>query len=77
MDKRLAKRHKRQVSRAKDQIRLSEPDVRTPEQLKAARETSRAVTGFHNDPQAHYSNQPIRNSTGPAAESGESERSGP
>ena len=41
MDKRLQKRHKRQVARAKEHIRLSEPDLRTPEQIKAAREASR------------------------------------
>jgi hypothetical protein len=39
---RLAKRHKRQVSRAKARVKLSEPDLRTPEQIKAAREASRA-----------------------------------
>jgi hypothetical protein len=41
MDKRLAKRHKRQVARAKEHIKLSEPDVRTPEQIAAAKEASR------------------------------------
>lgn len=41
MDKRLAKRHKRQVSRAKEHAKTSEPDVRTPEEIKAAREASR------------------------------------
>jgi len=41
MDKRLVKRHKRQVMRAKERVRLSEPDVRTPEQIRAARELSR------------------------------------
>jgi len=41
MDKRLAKRHKRQVERARAKIRVSEPDVRTPEQIAAARELSR------------------------------------
>jgi hypothetical protein len=41
MDKRLAKRHKRQVSRARDHVKLSEPDVRTPEQIAAARVASR------------------------------------
>jgi hypothetical protein len=41
MDKRLAKRHKRQVSRAKERVKLSEPDLRTPEQIKAARDASR------------------------------------
>jgi hypothetical protein len=45
MDKRLAKRHKRQVSRAKEHVKLSEPDVRTPEQIKAAREASRPDGG--------------------------------
>jgi hypothetical protein len=44
MNKRLLKRHKRQVSRAKERIRLSEPDVRPPEQIRAAREASRAAT---------------------------------
>jgi len=41
MDKRLAKRHKRQVSRAREKVKLSEPDVRTPEQVEAARLASR------------------------------------
>src|SRR5260370_345125 len=41
MDKRLAKRHKRQVAREKLHVKLSEPDVRTPEQIKEAREKSR------------------------------------
>jgi hypothetical protein len=45
MDKRLAKRHKRQVTRAKERIKLSEPDLRTPEQIKAARDASRATRG--------------------------------
>jgi hypothetical protein len=44
MNKRLEKRHKRQVSRAKERVAESLPDIRTPEQLKAARESSRAVT---------------------------------
>jgi hypothetical protein len=41
MNKRLLKRHKREVSRAKSHVKVSEPDVRTPEQIKAAREASR------------------------------------
>ena len=45
MDKRLAKRHKRQVTRAKQKLKLSEPDLRTPEEIKTARETSRASIG--------------------------------
>jgi hypothetical protein len=52
MDKRLMKRHKRQVARARDRVRLSEPDVRTPEQLKASQEASRpgGVRGNHLPP---------------------------
>src|SRR4051812_12961231 len=45
MDKRLAKRHKRQVARAKVHSTTSEPDVRTREQIEAAREASRPDTG--------------------------------
>lgn len=41
VDKRLAKRHKRKVARAKERVRVSEPDVRTPDEIKAAREASR------------------------------------
>jgi hypothetical protein len=44
MDKRLAKRHKRQVARAKKNAKQSEPDVRTQEQIEAAREASRPET---------------------------------
>ena len=45
MDKRLAKRHKRQVTRARERVKLSEPDLRTPEQIQAAREASRPASG--------------------------------
>lgn len=41
MDKRLAKRHKRQVLRSREKVRLSEPDLRTPDQMVAARLASR------------------------------------
>jgi hypothetical protein len=57
MDKRLAKRHKRQVARAKEHVKLSEPDLRTPEQIKAARDASRATRGG-NSPDSN-----VRNST--------------
>ena len=52
MDKRLAKRHKRQVSRAKERVAVSEPDLRTPEEIKADREASRPVgrTNVSNGP---------------------------
>ena len=45
MNKRLEKRHKRQVSRARERVKVSEPDVRTPEQVRAAREASRPGGG--------------------------------
>ena len=66
MDKRLAKRHKRQVSRAKQQIRVSEPDVRTPEQVQAAQEASRPVNARRNGVQANYSSPSVRNHAGAA-----------
>ena len=54
MNKRIQKRHKRQVARAKQRIRLSEPDLRTPEQIRAAREATRPAAGRRNDPHPHY-----------------------
>jgi hypothetical protein len=45
MNKRLDKKHKRQVNRAKENKQTSQPDVRTHEQIEAARQTSRAVSG--------------------------------
>ncbi len=54
MDKRLMKRHKRQVERAKAHVKLSEPDVRTPEQIDAAREASRPAVSRRNDSNASY-----------------------
>lgn len=45
MDKRVAKRHKRQVARAKLHSKQSEPDVRTREQIEAARDASRPEAG--------------------------------
>ena len=46
MNKRLLKRHKRQVARAHDRVKLSEPDVRTTEQIQADREASRPAGGW-------------------------------
>jgi hypothetical protein len=54
MNKRLEKRHKRQVLRAKERVKVSEPDVRTPEQLAAARELSRSMVGRPADPHSNY-----------------------
>ncbi len=55
MNKRLTKRHNRQISRAKARVRLSEPDVRTPEEIRAAKDASRPVGGWGNAAKAHYS----------------------
>ena len=68
MNKRLLKRHQRQVARAKERIKLSEPDVRTPEELAAAREASRTVANRRTDPRPHYST-PSPNRDRPAATS--------
>lgn len=54
MDKRLMKRHKRQVARARERVKVSEPDLRTPEQVSAAKEISRSVTGQHEVPRPPY-----------------------
>jgi len=71
MDKRLAKRHKRQVTRERERVKLSEPDLRTPEQIKAAREASRATRGSSGDSSARNSMPSFRNThvqgTGSAA----------
>jgi hypothetical protein len=50
MDKRLAKRHKRQVARARESVKVSEPDVRTHEQIEAARDASRPDLSRNADP---------------------------
>lgn len=65
MDKRLAKRHKRQVSRAKEHVKLSEPDLRTPEQIKAARDASRATRGGGNEGSLSKSAPAFRNIKAP------------
>jgi len=46
MDKRLAKRHKRQVARKKEHIKISEPDVRTPEEIKTILGPGGAMEAF-------------------------------
>jgi len=69
MDKRLMKRHQRQVARAKERVKLSEPDLRTPEQVSAARETSRSVAGQHDVPRAPYAAASVPNQASPAADS--------
>ena len=59
MDKRLAKVHKRKVARAKERVRLSEPDFRTEDQIKAARDASKRIAG--------RSASPFRSSPAPVA----------
>ena len=64
MNQRLAKRHKRQVSRAKERLRFSEPDLRTPEQIKAARDASRPADARNREANVH---KPIPSSGGSRA----------
>jgi len=74
MDKRLAKRHKRQVSRERGKVRLSEPDLRTPEQIEAARDASRHDGARGTQPKLAAAGPGFRNalatSTGSAAKTG-------
>ncbi len=67
--KRLQKRHDRHVSRAKAGAKVSEPDVRTPEQIEAAREASRPAASRMKDPNAHYTSPSVRNKGGGATKS--------
>jgi hypothetical protein len=48
MNKRLEKKHKRHVSRAKENKQTSQPDVRSHEQIEAARQASRSVNAAGN-----------------------------
>jgi hypothetical protein len=65
MDKRLQKRHKRQVARAKEHVKLSEPDLRTPEQIQAAREASGSTDLRGKGTTAQKRAPSFRNSHGP------------
>lgn len=69
MNKRLLKRHKRQVARAKGHMKLSEPDVRTPEQVRAAREASRPAGGWRSGGHGLYETPPVQEHAHPPAES--------
>jgi hypothetical protein len=68
MNKRILKRHKRQVARARERGGLTEPDLRTSEQVAAAREVSRSIASRHSLPHVHYSSPSIRNPAGRSAE---------
>ena len=68
MNKRLEKRHKREVARARQRVQVSEPDVRTPEQIRAARDASRPpgrrsdiVGGPHPAARMRHVNTPATN----------------
>jgi hypothetical protein len=63
MNKRILKRHQRRVSRAREQIRLSQR-----EQVGAAREVSRSVASRHSLPHVHYATPWIQNSAGCSGE---------
>jgi hypothetical protein len=69
LNKRLLKRHKRQVARAKEHVKLSEPDLRTPEQITAAREAGRSAGGRREGPQGLSAMPSLRKHTGAAAHS--------
>jgi hypothetical protein len=66
MNKRLLKRHKRQVSRARQHVKVSEPDLRTPEQVTAAREESRSVGSRRDALREPYTSLSIRHPAPPA-----------
>jgi hypothetical protein len=68
MNKRLLKRHKRQVARAKDRKRLSEPDLRTPEQVRAAREAGRAATDRRTGVHPRHSTSPAQSNAAGGAD---------
>jgi|APIni6443716594_1056825.scaffolds.fasta_scaffold1510806_1 hypothetical protein len=69
MNKRLTKRHKREVARAKQKATVSQPDVRTPEEIRAAKEASRPVGGWGNSAGARFSKSSARDHAGPSAHS--------
>jgi len=60
MDKRLEKRHKRQVTRARLKVKTSEPDVRTQEQIEAARAASQAKVSHGDSPKVAGSSTSFR-----------------
>jgi hypothetical protein len=73
MDKRLEKRHKRQVARAREHVKVSEPDVRTPEQIKAAREASQSFGDHRHGPLPPYVTRGGQPESAPAEETPEEE----
>jgi hypothetical protein len=45
MNKRLLKRHKRRVCRARQPVKVLKPDLKTPERAATAREPGRSLAG--------------------------------
>jgi hypothetical protein len=69
LNKRLLKRHKRQVARAKEHVKMSEPDLRTPEEITAAREAGRSAGGRRQGSETQSAVQAPRRHAGAAAHS--------
>ena len=69
MNKRLLKRHKRQVARAKEHVKMSEPDLRSPEQITAAREAGRSAGARRGGSEAPSAMPSLRRHSGAAAHS--------
>ena len=68
MNKRLQKRHERQVARAKERAKVSEPDVRTPEEIREARERSHSIRDQRIDHRAPYAAPPLQKPAAPSAD---------
>ncbi len=69
MSKRLMKLQNRKVARAKARVKTSEPDVRTHEQIAAAREASKAANGGRAGMAGGSAMPASRNVSGPAVHS--------
>ncbi|MBE0659139.1 MAG: hypothetical protein IH602_15700 [Bryobacteraceae bacterium] len=69
MNKRLLKTHKRKVARQRDRAKQTEPDLRTPEEIKAAKEASRPAGGYGAGPTAFYSRSSAGGHANPASHS--------
>jgi hypothetical protein len=69
MTKQMVKRHKRAVARAKQNVKISVPDVRTPEEIKAAREASRPAGGWSSGSGAQHSGRTSRGNPSTAGNS--------
>jgi hypothetical protein len=70
MNKRLEKRHKRQVSRARARVKVQEPDLRTPDEILAAREASRPDPARGSGSQRLFARQQIPRKLKPPTEVG-------